>query len=91
MPASRSSPLTGSGASSSTGGHYRDVFGEKWDEVLRQSVSKIGLAKLADYWRELMALIARAHDTHANLWSSLAARPPVGDCRLAVTVRFIEK
>ena len=25
--------------------------------------------------REMMALIAGAHDTHANLWSSLAARP----------------
>ena len=68
------------------------MLGEKWEEVLRQSISKIGLAKtLGDYSRELMALIARAHATHANLWSSLAARPPVGDCRLPVTVRFIEK
>jgi C-terminal processing protease CtpA/Prc len=70
---------------------YRDVLGEKWDEVLRQTLPKIALAKTPeDYQRELMALIARAHDTHANLWSSLAARPPVGACRLAVNVRFVE-
>jgi C-terminal processing protease CtpA/Prc len=70
---------------------YRDVLGEKWDDVLRQSIPKIALAKTPeDYQRELMALIARAHDTHANLWSSLAARPPVGACRFSVIVRFVE-
>ena len=70
---------------------YRDVLGEKWDDVLRQSIPKIALAKTAEgYQRELMALIARVHDTHANLWSSLNARPPVGACRLPVNVRFVE-
>ena len=37
-----------------------------------------------------MALIARVHDTHANLWSSLDVRPPVGACQIPVTMRFIE-
>ena len=37
-----------------------------------------------------MALIARVHDTHANLWSSLDARPPTGACQIPVTLRFIE-
>jgi C-terminal processing protease CtpA/Prc len=37
-----------------------------------------------------MALIAKAHDSHANLWSSLQVRPPAGDSQLPVTVRFIE-
>ena len=37
----------------------------------------------------MMALIAEAHDTHANLWSSLQVRPPTGACRLPVNVRFI--
>jgi len=70
---------------------YRDVLGEQWDDVLRQSIPRIALAKTPDgYQRELMALIARAHDTHANLWGSLAARPPVGGCRLPVNVRFVE-
>jgi C-terminal processing protease CtpA/Prc len=38
-----------------------------------------------------MKLIGEAHDTHANLWSSLQVRPPVGDCRLPINVRFIEE
>jgi C-terminal processing protease CtpA/Prc len=37
-----------------------------------------------------MALIAHVHDTHANLWSSLRVRPPVGNCQLPVVVRFVE-
>lgn len=70
---------------------YRDVLGENWDDVLRQTLPKIALAKTSDaYQRELMALIARVHDTHANLWSSLAARPPAGACQLPLIVRFIE-
>jgi C-terminal processing protease CtpA/Prc len=70
---------------------YRDVLGENWDDVLRQSIPKMARAKTPEaYQRELMALIARAHDTHANLWSSLAVRPPVGACQLPVNVRFIE-
>ena len=47
---------------------YRDVLGENWDDVLAQHIPRIALATTAgDYQRELMALIARAHDTHANL------------------------
>jgi C-terminal processing protease CtpA/Prc len=70
---------------------YRDVLGEKWDEVLKQSLPKIALAKTPEaYQQEMMALIARAHDTHANLWSSLAARPPVGPCQVPADLRFIE-
>lgn len=38
----------------------------------------------------MMAVIARVHDTHANLWSSLRVRPPVGDCQLPVKIRFVE-
>jgi C-terminal processing protease CtpA/Prc len=70
---------------------YRDVIGENREGVLADALPKIALAKTAgDYHRELMALIARAHDTHSNLWSSLADRPPVGPCRIPVTVRFVE-
>jgi hypothetical protein len=69
---------------------YRDVLGEDWSAVLTQFIPRVGLAKTADaYQRELMALIARVHDTHANLWSSLQVRPPTGACRLPVNVRFI--
>jgi C-terminal processing protease CtpA/Prc len=70
---------------------YRDVLGENWDEVLKEHIPKIALAKTADaYQREMMALIARAHDTHANLWSSLNVRPPVGECQVPVILRFVE-
>jgi C-terminal processing protease CtpA/Prc len=70
---------------------YRDVTGEDWNAVLTHFIPRVGLAKDAQtYQRELLALIAKAHDGHANLWSSLQARPPVGKCQLPMTVRFIE-
>jgi len=70
---------------------YRDVVGENWDGVLTEFIPRIALAKTGEgYQRELMAFIARVHDTHANLWSSLQVRPPVGNCQLPVVVRFIE-
>jgi hypothetical protein len=70
---------------------YRDVIVGKWDDALREALPKIATAQTGDeYKRELMALIARVEDTHANLWSSIAVRPPVGACALTVTVRFAE-
>ena len=70
---------------------YRDVSGEDWTGVLRDAISRVGLARTAeDFQRQMMAVIARVHDTHANLWGSLAVRPPVGACQLPIDVRFIE-
>lgn len=70
---------------------YRDLTGENWDDVLRQSLPRIALARdRASYQLEMMAVIARLHDTHTNLWSSLHVRPPVGQCRLPVKLRFID-
>jgi hypothetical protein len=70
---------------------YRDVMGEDWNAVLPDSIPKIALAKTAvDYQLQLMALIARVHDTHANLWTSLPLRPPGGKCEVPVKVRFVE-
>ena len=70
---------------------YRDVVPDNWDKVLLDSLPKIALAKTADeYQLAMMGLIAKVHDTHANLWSSLTVRPPVGACQLPVNVRFIE-
>jgi C-terminal processing protease CtpA/Prc len=69
----------------------RDIVGENWDSVLAEFLPRIALAKTAEtYQLELIALIAEVHDTHANLWSSLAVRPPVGACQLPVVVRFVE-
>ncbi|MGH7470652.1 MAG: S41 family peptidase, partial [Longimicrobiales bacterium] len=70
---------------------YRDLIEEDWDAVLGAFVPELWQANEASaYRRSMMALIARVHDTHANLWSSLDVRPPVGTHRLPVTVRFIE-
>lgn len=70
---------------------YRDVIGEDWHKVLSEFVPRIALAKDKQAYKlELMGLIARAHDTHANLWSGLDVRPPIGQCRIPTTVRFVE-
>jgi C-terminal processing protease CtpA/Prc len=70
---------------------YRDVIGGNWDDVLTTFIPRIALAGDSDtYKREMMAFIARVNDTHANLWSSLDVRPPVGACRIPVTARFIQ-
>jgi len=70
---------------------YRDVVPENWDTVLMDSLPKVALAKNPEaYQLAMMEMIARVHDTHANLWSSLGVRPPTGPCQLPVNVRFIE-
>jgi C-terminal processing protease CtpA/Prc len=70
---------------------YRDVLPEDWDKVLIDSLPKVALAKDPEaYQLAMMEVIARVHDTHANLWSSLGVRPPKGPCQLPVHVRFIE-
>ena len=83
---------------------YRDVMGEVplltdvetgagryWGKVLTEFIPKIALADNSEsYQRELMALMAKVQDGHANLWSLLEVRPPVGKCQVPVKVRFIE-
>src|SRR6185369_12922602 len=70
---------------------YRDVVPENWDKVLIDSLPKVALAKTPEaYQLAMMEVIARVHDTHANLWSSIAVRPPTATCQLPVNVRFVE-
>jgi hypothetical protein len=55
---------------------YRDLIGGSWDDELIAFIPRIALANDSDAYKEqMLALIARVHDTHANLWSSLAVRP----------------
>jgi hypothetical protein len=69
----------------------RDIVGEDWHGVLAEFIPRFALAKSSeDYQREVMALLANAHDGHANIWSSLKSRPPVGKCQIPVNVRFVE-
>ena len=71
---------------------YRDLVGDDWDRVLHDGIAPVVGAKTAgDYQRQLMAVVAKVQDTHANLWSSIAARPPLGACELPVTIRFVEQ
>ncbi len=70
---------------------YRDQIGEDWNSVLRESLSPLIFAKSRSaYELEMMKVIARANDTHSNLWSSLSVRPPVGHCALPLQVRFVK-
>jgi len=67
------------------------MIDEDWDRVLATCLPRVALANDRDDWqREMMAFIARVHDTHANLWSSLDVRPPAGKCRLPYNIRFID-
>ena len=51
---------------------------EYWNSVLAEFIPRIGLSTGAtDYQQQLMQFIARIHDTHANLWTSLTSRPPI--------------
>src|SRR5262249_784737 len=62
-----------------------------WDGVLEEFIPRMAFAgDLVTYQQELMRFIAKINDTHANLWSSLSARPPIGSCQLPVDVRFVE-
>ncbi len=70
---------------------YRDVIGEDWDDVLAEFVPRLATARSRDdYCLQFIALIARANDTHANLWGSLDVRPPRGEDLLPVELRFVE-
>jgi C-terminal processing protease CtpA/Prc len=70
---------------------YRDLVGEDWTTVLAQFIPRVAEARNPESYRqEMLVLIAKARDGHANLWSALDARPPAGKCQLPVSVRFIE-
>ncbi|MBI4910748.1 MAG: hypothetical protein HY820_44450 [Acidobacteria bacterium] len=76
---------------------YRDVMMDDptdldyWPRVLEESIAAIALAgDSVGYQQELLKFIAKVNDTHANLWSSIASRPPIGTCQLPVDLRFVE-
>jgi len=70
----------------------RNILDQDWNSVLAEFIPRIALAKnRQDYQLELIALIAKVTDTHANLWSApQQSRPPVGSCQLPVVTRFVE-
>lgn len=69
---------------------YRDLV-DDWDATLAEFIPRIVDAESPDeYALELMTLIARVDDGHANLWSSAQLRPPKGELAVPVQLRFIE-
>lgn len=70
---------------------YRDVMDEDWDGVLREFIPDMMGPMDGDAYRlALIRLIARVHDTHANLWSDLQVQPPTGGDEAPVILRFVE-
>jgi C-terminal processing protease CtpA/Prc len=69
---------------------YRDVMKEDWNSVLAEFIPRVVAAGDLDAYRLAMIdLVARVHDSHANAWNALDARPPRGGCRLPVTIRAV--
>ena len=61
-----------------------------WRHILRTYMRSMATAKSKqEFTLTIMKLIGEAHDTHANLWSSLSVRPPAGECSVAVALRFV--
>lgn len=70
---------------------YRDLVDTPWKEVLRTAIPQFAAPLDADaYAREVIRVIVEIRDTHANLWNSLDARPPAGDCIFDAAFRFLE-
>jgi C-terminal processing protease CtpA/Prc len=70
---------------------YRDLIDEDRDAVLRDSLRKAAAAMdSVAFQREMLALVARADDGHANLWTAFPVREPVGACQLPVNLRHLE-
>jgi hypothetical protein len=57
---------------------YRNILGENWNAILAEFIPRVALAKsVVSYKQEMLALVAEAHDGHANVWNALDARPPI--------------
>jgi C-terminal processing protease CtpA/Prc len=70
---------------------YRDLIDENWDAVLEDTLRRAAPgAGMETYQRELMRLIARVGDGHANMLGTAPFREPVGECQLPVNVRHLE-
>ena len=71
---------------------YRDLIDESWERVLRDSLPRFVASRdIESYDQEVLRLVARADDSHARIQAPpLRGLPPIGDCQLPVTFRFVE-
>jgi hypothetical protein len=69
----------------------RDVIGGDWDAVLAEFIPRLAAVTTRDAYRlEMIALVARVNDGHANVWNALDARPPLGECRIPIVPRPVD-
>lgn len=69
---------------------YRDVMKENWNAAVAEFIPRVIAARDRDEYRLAMIdLVARVHDSHANAWDALEARPPRGGCSLPVVIRAV--
>jgi Peptidase family S41 len=70
----------------------RNILDQDWNEILVEFIPRIALAKnRGAYQLEMLQLIVKLTDTHANLNVAAQIQPPAGTCQLPVITRFIGK
>jgi C-terminal processing protease CtpA/Prc len=70
---------------------YRDVMGEDWDAVLSDFIPRLFAARnRQDYLLEMAMVVAKVHDSHANLRDALYVRPPAGRKLPPFSIRLVE-
>jgi len=68
----------------------RNILDQDWNAILSEFIPRVGLAKSREaYQLEMLQLIVKLTDTHANLNVAAQVQPPTGTCQLPVLVRFI--
>ena len=70
---------------------YRDLIDGSWDDALAEFIPRIALAaNVPQYERALLQLAARVGDGHVGVTGAEDNRPPTGECRLPVALRYCE-
>jgi hypothetical protein len=70
----------------------RNVLDQDWNQILVDFIPRVALAKSKEaYQLEMLQLIVKLTDTHANLNVAAQIQPPAGTCQLPVLIRFIGK
>jgi hypothetical protein len=71
---------------------YKNLIDEDWNKVLPEFLPKfVNATSDLDYRLAVLALIARVHDTHANIWGNdLTLQQYKGTNYAPVAVKFIE-
>ena len=70
---------------------YRNLIDEDWDAVLKDTLGRAARPlDAAGFQRELMRLVARADDGHANVNDVPPVREPTGACQLPLSLRYRE-